>query len=147
MENVTRKDYGTDATFKRLRKRKSDGHVSDVGGISIPCQIKSASAPEWKISKIGNVSYRLRAKNYNDLVTSTYGFLILMCLPSSIDEWLKQDAECLRLYKCCYYWIPGPEDEETENDSTKTISIPCEQLFTTEVLASIVDGAQPRADL
>jgi hypothetical protein len=145
-ENVSRKDYGTDMTFKRLRKRKSDNHYTDINGIDVHCQIKSARSPEWKISKGGIISYRLRAKNYNDLVTSTYGFLILMCLPSSIDQWLQQDEECLRLYKCCYYWMPGPDDEETKNDTTKTIYIPNQQLFSAKVLVSIVDQVQPRID-
>jgi uncharacterized protein DUF4365 len=145
MENVTRKDYGTDATFKRLRKRKIDNHYYDMGGIYIPCQIKSACHPEWRISKDKDiVTYDLRAKNYNDLVGSTHGFLILMCLPSSIDLWLQQDEECLRLYKCCYYWTPGPDDEETSNKYTKTIHIPLNQLFTVDVLTAIVDQAQPR---
>lgn len=147
VDQVARKDYGTDMTFKRLRKRMSDNHYSDVEGINIPCQVKSACSPEWKINKDGRVSYRLKAKNYNDLVTSTHGFLILMCLPSSIDQALEQDEGCLRLYKCCYYWIPGPEDEETKNETTKTISIPPGQLFTAEVLVSIVDQAQPRINL
>lgn len=143
VEFVTRKDYGTDVTFKRLRKRKIDGHYSDVGGISIPCQVKSACHPEWQVNyDKGIVTYDLRAKNYNDLVGSTYGFLVLMCLPSSIDQWLKQDDECLRLYRCSYYWIPGPDDEETPNKRTKTIHIPLNQLFTVDALTDIVDQAQ-----
>lgn len=149
-DGVARKDYGTDMTFKRVRKRMSDNHLTDVNGVGVPCQIKSARHPEWKIirDKGENViSYDLRSKNYNDLVTSTSGFLILMCLPSSIDEWLKQDEECLRLYKCCYYWLPGSDDAEiSHRNTTKAIHIPLNQLFTAEFLEGIVDEAQPRIE-
>lgn len=148
-EGVARKDHGTDMTFKRLRKRKSDNHFSDLNGLFVPCQVKSARHPEWKIIKVKGenvISYDLRSKNYNDLVTSTSGFLILMCLPSSSDEWLKQDEECLRLYKCCYYWVPGPDDAETFNRNTKVIHIPLDHIFTAEFLVSIVDEAQPRIE-
>lgn len=147
VESVTHKDYGTDMKFQRLRKRKSDNRYSDVNSINIPCQIKSARAPEWKIIRVKGeevISYDLRGKNYNDLVTSTLGFLVLMCLPSSIDQWLKQDEECLRLYKCCYYWFPGPDDTEIpRQQSTKAIHIAPGQLFTAKVLTDIVDAAQP----
>lgn len=146
-ESVARKDYGTDITFKRLRQRTSDNHYTDVSGVPIPCQIKSARYPEWKIIRDNGenvISYDLRVKNYNDLVTSTLGFLVLMCLPSSTDEWVKQDRECLRLYKCCYYWFPGPDDAETFNKNTKAVHIPLDQLFTPEILVNIVDAAQPR---
>jgi hypothetical protein len=147
VEGVARKDHGTDMTFKRLRKRRIDGHFSDVRGVHVPCQVKSARSPEWRESKNKNVlAYDLRAKNYNDLVDSTHGFLILMCLPASVEQWVEQNQECLRLYKCCYYWVPGPDDEVTENKHTKTIHIPREQLFTAEILANIVDEAQVRIE-
>lgn len=147
VESVSHKDHGTDMTFKRLRKRTIDNRYSDMDGIMVPCQIKSARFPEWRESKKDDtISYDLRAKNYNDLVNSTFGFLVLMCLPATIDLWVLQDQECLRLYKCCYYWIPGLDDEETDHTRTKTIHIPREQLFTAETLASIVDDAQPRIE-
>jgi hypothetical protein len=145
VEHVSRKDYGTDMHFKRLRKRAIDQGYSDVGGIIVPCQLKSARAPEWRESQAGeSIIYHLRAKNYNDLVTSTFGFLILLCLPAPVEHWVQQDQECLRLYKCCYYWQPGPEDAETPNRYTKAIHIPREQILTADRLAGIVDEAQPR---
>jgi Domain of unknown function (DUF4365) len=142
-EMIGRKDHGTDMTFKRLRKRKIDHRFSDMDGIIVPCQVKSARHPQWEENENkDSISYNLRAKNYNDLVDSTYGFLVLMCLPAAVDQWLQQDYTCLRLYKCCYYWMPGPDDEEIDNTSTKTIHIPRTQLFTAESLAGIVDGVQ-----
>lgn len=141
----SRKDYGTDVTFKRLRRRKSDNHYTEVAGVNVPCQIKSVRFPEWKIIKYKGqdvVSYNLKAKNYNDLVTSSEGFLILMCLPANINDWVKQDVECLRLYKCSYYWEPGPNDIETSNKKTQVIHIPLDQLFTADVLIQIVDREQ-----
>lgn len=85
VESVTRKDYGVDMKFQQLRKRTSDNHYSDMNSINIPCQIKFARHPEWKIIRVKGeevISYNLRGKNYNDLVTSTSGFLVLMCLPN-----------------------------------------------------------------
>src|SRR6266849_6790608 len=139
---ILRRDYGIDMTFRRLWKRTSDNHYSDRSGISVPSQLKSARVPEWEM-RGERIVYALKAKNYNDLVTSTNGFLILMCLPSAIDQWLKQDEECLRLHKCYYYWRTELEDEETTNTKTKTIYIPRDQLFTPAALISLVDEAQP----
>jgi len=142
---VSRKDYGIDMSFKRLWKRKSDNHYTDMAGLSLPSQLKSARFPEWKI-RADIIAYDLRAKNYNDIVTSTNGFLILMCLPAAIDQWLEQNEERLHLHKCCYYWTPELDDDETPNKSTKTIYIPRTQLFTTDALISLVDQVQPRIE-
>lgn len=145
IEKVVQTDFGTDMQFKRLRKRTIDGKYTDFGTMTIPCQVKSARAPEWKENVEKNIiTYNLRAKNYNDLVDSTSGFLVLLCLPASVNRWITQDYESLRLYKCCYYWIPGSDDELTENDSTKVIHIPRTQLFTAKVLVDQVDNAQVR---
>lgn len=145
VEGVARKDYGTDMTFKRLQKRTIDDHYYDLNSIPVPCQIKSARFPEWRELKNKDIiAYDLRVKNYNDLVNSTLGFLVLMCLPAAVEGWVQQDEECLRLYKCCYYWMPGPDDGPVDHSRTKTIHIPREQLLTAEILAGIVDDAQPR---
>lgn len=144
IEIVGRNDDGTDVRFLRLRKRAIDDHISDMDSIPVPCQIKSALRSQWNPNEEDDtISYKLRAKNYNDIVGSTLGFLVLMCLPESLDAAVAQDPECLHLYKCCYYWFPGPDDtKETDNSSTKTIHISRQQLFTAKELANIVDGEE-----
>jgi hypothetical protein len=147
IDNVTHTDFGTDLIFQRLRKRWIDDHYSDVGAIKVPCQVKSARFPVWHESaKKDSIIYPLRAKNYNDLVESTCAILVLLCLPESLEKWVQQDFECLRLYKCCYWWRPKPDDELIESDTTKNIHIPCDQLFSAEYLASYIDNQQLRLE-
>jgi len=94
------KDLGIDGMFTKVSRIKN--HITNMPGTPIFCQIKSALSSTCK-TEGNNISYNLNAKNYNDLVHSDLGVLILMCLPPSTDDALKQDEECLCLHKCCYY--------------------------------------------
>ena len=132
-------DCGVDLAFSKISERQ--GRYSDTSNAIVPFQLKSTT--EWKINGDA-IIYPLEAKNYNDLVTSTSLILIVMCLPPTMEQWLLQDEECLRLHKCCYYWRPAEDEVVTSNNRTKTIAIPRSQIFTSETLTMFLNREEKR---
>jgi len=135
-------DLGIDMAFSKVRRRK-EGRYTDTWSLTIPFQVKAST--HWDLREDA-IIYDLKVKNYNDLVDSDICVLILLCLPSTPDEWLYQDEECLRLHKCCYYWRPL-DNAETTNTNRKRIFIPRSQMFTAETLTSLVDEMQSKVRL
>ncbi len=129
-------DFGVDMSFCKIVHRH--GRYTDAFSVAVPFQIKASKV--WEL-RGDTVIYDLEVKNYNDLVNSRIGVLVLMCLPPTSDEWLRQDEECLCLHKCCYYWRPS-DRAETLNTEKKRIYIPRSQIFTVDVLTMLMDEAQ-----
>lgn len=134
-------DFGVDMSFCKIIHRKD--RYTDTSSMPVPFQIKSSKV--WEL-RGDTIVYDLEVKNYNDLVNSCFCVLILMCLPPTSDEWLRQDEECLRLHKCCYYWRPS-DRVETLNSEKKRIYIPRSQIFTVDALTMLMDEAQARLQL
>jgi hypothetical protein len=136
-------DFGTDLAFAKVTRRKS-GRLTVAKSIIVPFQLKASKKWEFRGD---TVIYDLEAKNYNDMVDeSSMEVLILMCLPSTFDEWLYQDEECLRLHRCCYYWQPTNHVEKPNKDTVRIV-IPRSQIFTPDVLILLLDQAQARVIL
>jgi hypothetical protein len=136
-------DFGVDMSFGKVVQR--DGRrCADTSSMPVPFQIKASKV--WEL-RGDTIIYDLEVKNYNDLVNSTILVLILMCLPSTSDEWLRQDEECLSLHKCCYYWRPSSGQAETLNSEKKRIYIPRSQIFTVDALTMLMDEVQARVQL
>jgi hypothetical protein len=135
------KDYGFDIGFRKVRE--DDHRYSHRGSMPVDCQLKSAKKC---VIKDGMIAYKLKKDNYNDIINTPFSFLVLLCLPESIEEWIRQSEECLSIYRCSYYWKPG-NLEETSNDSTKTVYIPTTQQFTEEVLLQFMDEVQSKLKL
>jgi hypothetical protein len=134
-------DFGVDMSFCKIVQR--NGRYTDTSSMPVPFQIKASKV--WEL-RGDTIVYDLEVKNYNDLVNSSICVLILMCLPPTSDEWLRQDEECLRLHRCCYYWRPS-DRAETLNSEKKRIYIPRDQMFTEDVLTMLMDEAQARVQL
>jgi len=134
-------DFGVDMSFCKIVNR--NGRYTDTSSMPVPFQIKASKV--WEL-RGDTIIYDLEVKNYNDLVNSSICVLILMCLPPGTDDWLRQDEECLRLHKCCYYWQPS-DRAETPNSEKKRIYIPRSQIFTVDVLTMLMDEAQARVQL
>lgn len=81
------------------------------------------------------LSYALPLKNYNDLRddVSTPRLLVVVCVPKEIEDWTQQDEQQLSL-RNCGYWLSLAGCEPTENESTVTVKIPRENVFSTEFL-------------
>jgi hypothetical protein len=113
-----------------------DGTFHETG-ISLDIQLKSTIDFQIKDNKI---IYGLKNKNYNDLSTETVGtkrILVLLTLPNKKIEWLKQNIDQLILKKCAH-WICLEGNSSKENiDSSTTIYLPIDNIFSEENLKLI----------
>lgn len=139
-----RHDYGIDLMFTTIHSyqtlsKKRGKRYTEPKSIPLPCQVKSSK--QWEFHE-DRIVYDLEAQAYDDLVCNDFCFLILMCLPPTMQEWLYQDEQHLRLHHCCYYWEPSEEQVLTPNDYTKRISIPRTQQFTAEALIELLNARQ-----
>lgn len=130
-------DYGFDITIKDILKRES-GKLCP-SGYNLDIQIKATTNFEINDSF---VKYRIRNKNYNDLINTEAGtprILVVLTLPEDKESWLIQDVESLAMKKCAY-WIclKGRDSKENEESST-LIEIPKENIFSVENLSKIMD--------
>lgn len=102
-------------------------------------QLKSSySGFERKLN--GELTYKLRAKNYNDLVATNRAtplILVVLMMYESIEEWTEQTEDYLKITKCAY-WVNLQGEEPTNNTGTKTIVIDENKLLTAESLKELM---------
>jgi Domain of unknown function (DUF4365) len=119
----TENDFGIDISFTKIisyqprAKKRGKRFIDDPHAIPLRFQVKSTK--NWNFVD-DMVRCKLEAKAYDDAVYARGKLpLLMMCLPPTFDEWLRQDEKCLQLRHCCYYWKPSADDTMTLNDSTK----------------------------
>ena len=96
----------------------------------------------------GNLSFPLDVGNYNNLRVPTPiipRILIVVLVPSDIDDWLSQSESELCLRRCAY-WTSLEGYQAVPNSSTVNITIPANRIFNREQLDSMMesaDGGEP----
>jgi hypothetical protein len=134
-------DYGFDGHFYPVKLR---GARIVESGFSLSFQLKCSI--NWTAND-ESVSYALKSKNYNDLVTrepdAEAAILILMCLPEDPEEWVTISEDQIILRKCCYFAALEGEPVANEN-STKTIQIPRQNLLTAANLTQVLAAERAR---
>lgn len=128
-------DYGFDGTIKDVFNRAGRYHEN---GFGMNFQLKSSC--DIQIEN-GQVIFDLESKNYNDLVeesTTLPNILILFMLPSDENDWLDVSSEKLTLKKCAW-WCSLEGELPTTNKSTKRISIPEGQIFSSDALVKLME--------
>ncbi len=131
------KDYGFDITIKSIIQRQS-GRLC-LSGYNVDLQIKATTV--FTINGT-HVKYSLKNKNYNDLAEADPGtkrILVVLLLPEEKTSWLNQDPESLVMKKCAYWISLEGSDIKTNEDSSTTIDIPLENVFSVENLGTIMD--------
>ncbi|MEN8134005.1 MAG: DUF4365 domain-containing protein [Thermodesulfobacteriota bacterium] len=133
--DIVNHDYGVDLTVRRVDS--IDGKRMDMGGI-FDCQLKATI--NLGVDE-NHVIYDLDADVYNKLLyrrnNSTIPcFLVVMCLPKDIKEWICVSEESLTIKKCCYYF--SVSGEPTKNTSTVRVKIPREQLLTPSTIKNLI---------
>lgn len=137
-------DDGTDGIIKK-RIDFPDGGFFDS---QLRIQLKSTSSPSQYTESDDMISYRLKAKNYNDLCTpsTTPIILGLLILPENTDDWVQWSPKDL-LIKGRMYWADFSSSERTDNQSTINVSIPktniVNQAFLLEALEKIAKEEWP----
>lgn len=136
-------DYGVDGQFVAVVVR-GKRHVNS----GIPLDFQAKATVDWEI-RGDHVVYDLESKTYNDMVTRspscTTLVLVLLCLPKDAADWHSATATSTTLRNCCYWHILSGPPVENE-DSTKRIKIPVDQLFTSESLRELLEAERSRRE-
>ena len=88
------------------------------------------------------ITYPLRNKNYNILIQKRIQpmILILFVVPSERNLWLNICEDQLLIKKCAY-WVDltGIGNPKTSLESTTTIKIPRDQIFTCDTIETLLE--------
>ncbi len=137
----------TVAGYKVTREEVDDDSVdltiSETGGggtVRSPKLDLQAKCTENPNSENGALSFDLKVKNYDDLRRDNVlvpRILILVVVPTNIDDWLRQTDSELTLYRCGY-WVSLRGRPETTNTSTVRVELPRIQIFSVDSLRDIM---------
>lgn len=127
-------DFGLDGTIKDVAVRGNRYYNS---GFNIEYQLKSS----WDVTFDGNdLIYDLESKNYNDLASwdgAVPAILILFVLPRDEHEWIDFSREGISIHNCAW-WCSLAGQPVTENETTKRIRIPINQVFSPNALEELM---------
>ena len=106
-----------------------------------------AKATARDVLRADNLVFPLPLKNYDDLRADTWAprLLIVVLLPTNVEEWLVHSEDELRL-RHCGYWFSLKGMPATTNTSTVSVNIPRAQVFDTaqlRVLMGRADRGEP----
>lgn len=92
--------------------------------------------------------YPLPIKNYNDLRTPSINpqLLVVVCIPESVGDWLKQNTRRLAMYRCAY-WYSLKNMSDSSNTTSETVKIPKANLFTTHFLTQAMHDIANGCDI
>lgn len=85
-----------------------------------------------------NIHYPLKVKNYNDFTKLSHypKILCVLVLPGLEKDWLNVTADELVLRKCMY-WLKADWTEPSQNNETKTVCIPKNNIVTPEAMMAL----------
>ena len=128
-------DFGIDGTIRDIANRNGRYYTT---GFSIDYQLKSS----WDVTFEENeLVYDLESKNYNDLVSwegPLPAILILFVLPRDENEWVEFSTEGTTIRKCAW-WCSLTGQPTTDNENTKRIRIPIDQVFSPDALRDMME--------
>ena len=137
-------DYSLQATTRRLDDSGIDATITVPGKINsrrlprFDVQIKSTSR---NVLKDESIKFRLTAKNYDELRENdpfVPQLLIVVLIPEDINNWLTQTEESLCLKRCAY-WLSLRGRPPLEQQTTITIEIPRQNIFSPNALKTIME--------
>ena len=125
-------DNGIDAVVTAWGPFQNGGDYSEV---DLKVQLKATISPPAEDN--GTLSYFLKGvERYNDLRAETIAIpriLVVLFLPSSIEQWLEHTSQHLALRRCAY-WQSLRGAPPTANGSGATIKLPTDQEFNPQSL-------------
>ncbi|OKH44140.1 hypothetical protein NIES2101_28920 [Calothrix sp. HK-06] len=136
--------YSLQAATRRLDDSGIDATITVPGKINSKClprfdvQIKSTSR---NILKDESIKFRLTAKNYDELRENdpfVPQLLIVVLIPEDVNNWLSQTEESLCLKRCAY-WLSLRGRPPLDEQSTITIEIPRQNIFSPNALKTIME--------
>lgn len=87
----------------------------------------------------GSLRYALKRRNYDLLrgATQTPRLLVLLHLPTAMEDWLTISRSDLTL-KNCAYWVNLREAPDSDNAATVTIDVPRSNVFDIDALKALM---------
>ncbi len=140
---ATAAGYSLQTATRRLDDNGIDTTITVPGKINSKClprfdvQIKSTSQ---NILTEESIKYKLGIKNYNELREDdpfVPQLLILVLVPEKTEDWILQTEEALCL-KRCGYWLSLRGKQAVSNQTTITVEIPRQNIFSPQALQSIM---------
>ncbi len=133
---VVPNDFGVDLGIRRIAR--NNNKIVDMG-VVFDCQLKSTI--NWNADN-NFIVYDMEAEAYNRIIfrnkESVYPcILVLFCLPKEEKDWLHNDHQNLILKHSCYFYFI--EDEATSNKQSIRIRIPKENLFTPDIVKTLIE--------
>lgn len=136
--NTPTPDNGVDISILQSVEIERNGkNIFMETGARLDVQLKSTTSSS--VSDDGNfLKYRLRGKNYNDLIfrldTLTPLYLIIFILPEDESEWVEIEKDSLVLRKRAYWYKPPHGASIIAEKAKKTLSIPLDQTVNLDFL-------------
>ena len=125
------------------------GKIDDTSvAISPRIEVQLKATTHATINAIGDISYSLPIKNYDDLRSDTMvpRLLVLLMLPLQQTEWLIHHPDKLILQKCSYFLnLKGMP--ASLNMSNQTVYIPSANMLTPKALKHLMIKASKWQDL
>lgn len=136
-EIVRHDEDSTDGILKKKILLPDDKYYNS----ELRIQLKATSSTRQYQDKGKYITYKLKAKNYNDLCARGTSPIVLGLLVLSKDDvsecvhWTKEEL----LIRGCMYWGDFSDEEQTNNESTKTVCIDKNHVLNKESLIEILE--------
>ncbi|MUG99367.1 DUF4365 domain-containing protein [Scytonema sp. UIC 10036] len=136
--------YSLQAATRRLDDSGIDATITVPGKLNskrlprFDVQIKSTSQA---VTKEVSIKYPLSIKNYEELREDdpfVPQLLILVIIPNDVNDWLSQSEESLCL-KQCGYWLSLRGHPPVDNQTTITVDIKRQNIFSPNTLRMIME--------
>lgn len=92
------------------------------------------------------ITHQLKVKNYNDLCAVNYlvpRILVVVMVPHKLDDWVSQN-ESERILRRCGYWLSLRGKEPTTNETTVSVALPRDQLFSVAAVSTMMKAIANR---
>lgn len=129
-EFVLNDRYGTDAVVRE-------------GGVTVDFQLKATASP---VLTADALNFDLDVPTYNKLrdpIRSAPGYLLVVIVPTSPDDWLSHSDHELVL-RHCGYWKDLTGAPETANLAKVRVRMPLENILNVSNMYSIMESARER---
>lgn len=135
LEEYRHDEDSTDVVIKKFVTL--DGGIKFNSQISVQLKATSSSS-QYRIGD-GEITYRLKVKNYNDLCAKSAmpSILGLFILPEDENEWVNWDESEL-LLKGQMFWISLQGNSESSNSDSVSVKIPKENRISIDMIEGLL---------
>lgn len=144
LEEYRHDEDSTDVVIKKFITLEGDIKFNS----QISVQLKATSSPsQYSIGK-NEITYKLKAKNYNDLCAKSAmpSILGLFILPEDENEWTNWDEKEL-LLRGQMFWISLQGNVESTNTGSVSVKIPKTNRISTDMIERLLIKAAEEGSL